>query len=128
MAREVRGVGELAPIDDASRWLAAELDGRVDRKLLEEGATVSAETVVLQLSNPDVEQAAVAADLALEAAEAAYASLEATLQTELLAGQRVARSANIARVVDPARLKAVVRVPEAQTTDTQSGPPRPKRI
>jgi HlyD family secretion protein len=85
MIRELQGVGELVPDDDASRWVAADLDGRVDRKLLEEGARVHPDTVLLQLSNPDVEQAAVAADLALEAAESAYASLEETLQSELLA-------------------------------------------
>ena len=87
LAREVHGVGELVPDDDASRWAAAEVDGRVDRKLLEAGAIVTADTVLMQLSNPDVEQAAVAADLALDAAVAAYSSLEASLNTELLALQ-----------------------------------------
>lgn len=85
LARELRGVGELVPNDDASRWVSAELDGRVDRKLFERGARVSADTVILQLSNRDVEQAAVEARLELQGAEAAYASLEAALRTELLA-------------------------------------------
>src|SRR5262245_65420289 len=66
MVRELQGVGELVPEDDASRWVSAELDGRVDRKRLEEGAAVGPDTVLLQLSNPDVEQAAVAADLRSE--------------------------------------------------------------
>jgi HlyD family secretion protein len=226
LPRELRGVGELVPQDDASRWISAELDGRVDRKLLERGALVKPDTVILQLSNRDVEQAAVEARLELEAAEAAYSSLEAALQTDLLAlrsqsaainaeqdevalqaevdsklardgllaeltsrqsevrkaslvsrakleqdrvkntessvatrlatqraeverrrtlaqlkqhdlesmtvragmsgvmqeivvevGQRMPRNANLARVVDPSRLKAVIRVPEAQTHD-----------
>src|SRR3990170_137904 len=85
MTRELQGVGELVPDDDASRWVAADLEGLVDRKLLEEGARVRPDTVLLQLSNPDVEQAAVTADLALQAAEAALASLEESLQGELLA-------------------------------------------
>lgn len=83
--RELRGVGELAPQDDASRWVSAELDGRVDRKLLERGAAVTPETVILQLSNRDVEQAAQEARLELQGAEAAYTSLEAALQSEVLA-------------------------------------------
>lgn len=87
LARELRGVGELVPNDDASRWVSAELDGRVDKKLLERGASVSSDTVIFQLSNRDVEQAAVEARLELEGAEAAYASLEAALRTELLALQ-----------------------------------------
>jgi HlyD family secretion protein len=90
IARELHGVGELVPDDDASRWAAADVDGRVERKLLESGALVQADTVLMQLSNPDVEQAAVAADLALEAAIASYSSLQATLQTELLALQSAA--------------------------------------
>jgi len=85
MTRELRAVGTLVSEDDATLWLAAELDGRVDRKFLDAGAIVTPETVILQLSNPDVEQAAVAADLALQAAEAAQASLDATLHIELLA-------------------------------------------
>src|SRR4051812_20387101 len=85
LSRELRGVGELVPDDDASRWAAADVDGRVERKMLESGALVRADTVLMQLSNPDVEQAAVAADLALQAATSAYASLRASLQTELLA-------------------------------------------
>jgi HlyD family secretion protein len=84
MTREIRAVGTLVSEDDALLWLAAEVDGRVDRKLLNEGAIVTPETVILQLSNPDVEQEAVAADLALQAAEAAYAGLDAQLRTELL--------------------------------------------
>lgn len=85
LTREIHGVGELIPDDDASRWASADVEGRVERKMLEAGALVRADTVLMQLSNPDVEQAAVAADLALEAAEAGYTSLDATLKTELLA-------------------------------------------
>jgi HlyD family secretion protein len=85
MSREIRAVGTLVSEDDASLWLAAEVDVRVDRKLLNAGASVTPETVILKLSNPDVEQSAIAADLALQAAQAAYASLEATLQNELYA-------------------------------------------
>jgi HlyD family secretion protein len=201
----------------------------VDRKLLNAGASVTPDTIILKLSNPDVEQSALAADLALQAAQAAYASLEATLQNELYAlkasaariegeranaqlqaeaeaslvkdgiiphikskqstinaeslatmskleqdrvrinertlearlsvqraevssrrtyaalkrrdlasltvragmsgvlqevvvetGQRVPRSTNLARVVDPTRLKAVLRIPEAQTADLRA--------
>src|SRR5688572_23291487 len=66
ISRELHGVGELVPDDDAARWAAADVEGRVERKLLESGATVKAGTVLLELSDPDVEQAAVTAGLALE--------------------------------------------------------------
>jgi HlyD family secretion protein len=106
LPRELRGVGELAPQDDASRWISAELDGRVDRKLLERGALVKPDTVILQLSNRDVEQAAVEAKLGLEAAEAAYSSLQAALQTDLLALR--SQSAAIDAEQDQAALQAEV--------------------
>jgi HlyD family secretion protein len=230
MKREIRAVGTLVSEDDASLWLSAEVDVRVDRRLLDEGTSVTADTVILQLSNPDVEQASISADLALQAAQASYSSLEATLQNELFAlragaarvdgeraaaqlqaeaeaslvkdgiipkiksqqsaiqaeslttmfkletdrvrmsektldarlavqraevasrktfaalkrrdlqsltvragmngvlqqvvvnaGQRVPRSTNLARVVDPKRLKAQLRIPEAQTADLRAG-------
>src|SRR3954465_4762840 len=230
ISRELHGVGELVPDDDAARWASADVDGRVERKLLESGAMVKAGTVLLELADPDVAQAAVTADLALEQALSAYTSLEASLEAELLSlrsaaaaveseraqavlqarvdatlankgllaevaadqstvraealtvrarleqnrvtaleqsqktrlaaqqsevknhrtvadlkhrdlaaltvragidgvlqdviveiGQRVARGANLARVIDPARLKARIRVPEAQTTGLQTG-------
>ncbi len=82
MVLEVRGVGELVP--DDFLWLAAETDGRVERVLLRGGALVGPDTVILELSDPETEQAAVAAALALQAAEAAYASLEAGLRNETL--------------------------------------------
>src|SRR5262249_48766828 len=71
-------------------------------KLLESGATVKAGTVLLELTDPDVEQAAVAADLALEQALSAYTSLEASLDAELMA----LRSAVAA--VDSERAQAVL--------------------
>jgi len=230
ISRELHGVGELVPDDDAARWASADVAGRVERKRLESGAIVKAGTVLLELADPDVEQAAVAADLDLEQAQSAYTSLEASLDAELLAlrsaaaaveseraqavlqarvdatlakkgllsevtaeqstvradalterarlernrvtaleqsqktrlvaqqsevkshrtvaelkhrdlaamtvragidgvlqdvvvevGQRVTRGTNLARVIDPARLKARLRVPEAQTTGLQPG-------
>jgi multidrug resistance efflux pump len=230
ISRELHGVGELAPDDDAARWASADVDGRVEQKLLESGAAVKADTVLMRLADPDVAQAAVTADLALEQALSEYTSLEASLEAELLSlrstvaaveseraqavlqarvdatlagkgllsevtaeqstvradaltertrleqnrlaaleqsqktrlaaqqsevknhrtvadlkrrdlealtvragidgvlqdvvvevGQRITRGANLARVIDPSRLKARIRVPEAQTTGLQLG-------
>jgi hypothetical protein len=54
--RQVRGVGTLVPED--TRWLPATTEGRVERILLRPGATVAADSVILVLSNPQVEQEA----------------------------------------------------------------------
>ena len=51
-ARQVPGLGTLVPED--TRWLPATTNGRVERILLRPGATVQAESVILELSNPQV--------------------------------------------------------------------------
>ena len=83
--RQVRGLGTLVPED--TRWLPANTDGRVERILLRPGAEVDGRSVVLELSNPQVEQEALNARLALQSAEAALANLRVQLDNELLAQQ-----------------------------------------
>lgn len=61
MLREVRGVGVLVP--DEIRWITALTDGRVERVLVRPGAAVASDTVLLELSNPQTEQAALNAEL-----------------------------------------------------------------
>lgn len=80
--RQVRGLGTLVPED--TRWLPATTDGRVERILLRPGASVRPETVILELSNPQVEQEALNARLALQSAEAALENLRVQLQNDLL--------------------------------------------
>src|SRR5712691_2545737 len=85
MVRQVRGLGTLVPED--TRWLPATTLGRVERIVLRPGAEVHAGSVILELSNPQVEQEAINARLALQAAEANLANLRVQLQNELLAQQ-----------------------------------------
>jgi HlyD family secretion protein len=80
--REVPGLGTLVPED--TRWLPATTNGRVERILLRPGAVVRAESVILVLSNPEVEQQTLTAQLALQAAEATLENLRAQLQNDLL--------------------------------------------
>lgn len=87
MIRQVRGVGVLVP--DDIRWITALTDGRVERVLVQPGTAVAVETVLLDLSNPQTEQAALTADLDLRTALAQYQVLKADLARDLLA-QRVA--------------------------------------
>ena len=85
LVRQVRGLGTLVPED--TRWLPANTDGRVERILLRPGANVGAESVVLELSNPQVEQEALNARLAVQSAEAALENLRVQLQNDLLTQQ-----------------------------------------
>ena len=54
MLRQVRGSGTLVPED--IRWLPAQTSGRVERILLRSGAQVTPDSVILELSNPELTQ------------------------------------------------------------------------
>ena len=100
--RQVRGVGTLVPED--TRWLPATTEGRVERILLRPGATVAADSVILVLTNPQVEQEALNARLALQSARAGLDNLRAQLQSDLLTQQ--AQAAAIQSDFEQARLEA----------------------
>ena len=83
--RQVRGLGTLVPED--TRWLPSQTEGRVERILLRPGAQVGPNSVILELSNPQVEQEAVNAKLALQSAEATLENLRVKLQSDFLTQQ-----------------------------------------
>ena len=83
--REVRGTGTLVPED--LRWIPAVSEGRVERIRLFPGAPVTPDTVILELSNPALDQAVRDAALQVRAAEAQLATRRAELETALLATQ-----------------------------------------
>lgn len=91
MLRQVRGLGTLVP--EEIRWIAARTQGRVDKIILRPGAQVTTESVILMLTNPDVEQAAANAESQLKAAEAELLNLKVTLQSGVLQAESIAASA-----------------------------------
>src|SRR5688500_14973909 len=90
MVREVLGQGTLVP--EEIRWIAAKTSARVERVLVKPGATVQADTVILELSNSDLELAALEADRQLAQAQAEVANLAATLNSQRLAQESVIAS------------------------------------
>src|SRR4029077_15697728 len=56
MVREVRGLGTLVP--EEIRWIPANTEGRVEKIVVRPGTQVKADTVILELSSPELEQAA----------------------------------------------------------------------
>jgi HlyD family secretion protein len=82
MVRQVRGLGTLVPEDIS--WIAANTEGRVDKIIVRPGAIVKPDTVILEMTSPELEQAAHDAELAAKGAEAEFTSLKATLQREVL--------------------------------------------
>ena len=90
MVRDVRGLGTLVPED--IRWIPATTQGRVERILLRPGTQVKPESVILELSNPQLEQELVNAELQLQSAEASLANLRVQVQNELLSQRATAAS------------------------------------
>jgi HlyD family secretion protein len=84
MLRQVRGIGTLVPIPEDIRLIPAETDVRVERILQLPGTPVQADTVIMELSNPQVQQEAVSADLDLKSAEAEYLNTKAKVNSDLL--------------------------------------------
>ncbi len=82
MLREVRGPGTLVPKE--IRWIAAETNARVERIVVKPGALVEPDTVVVELSNPEVEDQLLAAKSALAAAQADYTAKQVTLESQAL--------------------------------------------
>ncbi|HEV7587900.1 MAG TPA: HlyD family efflux transporter periplasmic adaptor subunit [Longimicrobium sp.] len=82
MARQVRGPGTLVAED--IRWISAVTQGRVESKLVQPGTAVAVGTVLLTLSNPDVERQALEAQRQLTAAQAELTTLRSNLQNQLL--------------------------------------------
>jgi len=83
MICQVRGLGTLIPED--VNWIQAQFDGHVDKILKQPGMNVSANDVVIVLSNPDMSLASDNAEWQLKAAEANYRDLKVRLQTQQLA-------------------------------------------
>ena len=91
MLRAVRGSGTLVPED--IRWIPAQTQGRVERIVLRPGAQVGPDTVILELSNPELEQSVRDAQLAYQSAQAAFTNRKAELERSLLS-----QEANVANI------------------------------
>jgi multidrug resistance efflux pump len=80
MLRQVKGAGTLVP--EHIRWLTADTAGRVERIHVRPGAPVQPDTLLLELSNPDVQLQALEAERQLASAEAELIALRTQLETQ----------------------------------------------
>lgn len=80
MLRDVHGTGTLVAED--IRVIAASTAGRVERVLVHPGTAVNPHTVLVELSNPELQQSAVDAEYQLRAAEAEQKNLKVRLESE----------------------------------------------
>ncbi|MCP4712533.1 MAG: HlyD family efflux transporter periplasmic adaptor subunit [Planctomycetes bacterium] len=82
MLRQVGGVGKL--VSEDILWVPSEVKGRVSRILVEPGTEVQVYTVIMELTNPELELELLDAESKLNSAQARLDAREASLQTQLL--------------------------------------------
>jgi HlyD family secretion protein len=102
MLRNVRGLGTLVP--EEILWIPATTDGRVEQRLALPGIWLKPDTVILVLSNPELQQATLDAEWKLKGAEAESANLRVKLQSDRLNQQ--AQAATVRSDYHQAKLQA----------------------
>jgi multidrug resistance efflux pump len=94
LLREVSGNGTLVP--ENIRWISAVTSGRVEQILVRPGATVQPNTVLMVLTNPDVQMEQLNAQRQLSAEEAALVNLRTSLETQRLQQEAAVSNAKAA--------------------------------
>jgi HlyD family secretion protein len=102
MVRDVRGLGTLVP--EETLLIPANSDGRIDKIILRPGTSVKPDSIILTMSNPELQTALLDADYAVKQAEAAYTDLRVTLEKQGLDLQ--ATAAQVSSDWHSAQLKA----------------------
>ena len=87
MLIQVSGPGNLVP--EQIRWIPAQVQGRVERKLVQPGTDVTASTILVELSNPDVQLELLESERQLSAAQQQLVTLRSNLQTQRIDQQGV---------------------------------------
>ncbi len=82
MVRNVRGIGTLVP--EEIRWIPAVTNGRIEKRHVKPGATVKTDTIIIEMSNPELERDALDALNQLRGAEAELANQKVQLQSSRL--------------------------------------------
>jgi len=82
--RQVRGIGSLVPSQESVLQIPAETEATIIRIRMLPGSLVNADSILVEMSDPTVEQAAVDAHLQWKAAEAEYQSQRMKLESDLM--------------------------------------------
>lgn len=82
MIRNVKGLGTLIPEEIV--WIPATTSGRIDKRLAQPGTEVGPDTILFEMSNPELQQQLLDSELQLKSAEAAYINRKVDLETQLL--------------------------------------------
>jgi multidrug resistance efflux pump len=94
LVREVHGSGTLVP--ENQRFVSAVTAGRVERVLMRAGATVDENTLLVELSNPDVQLEALDSERQYKLAEAELSSIRSSLESAKLSQEGTTSSSRTA--------------------------------
>src|SRR6266404_3686206 len=90
LLRAVHGVGTLVPED--IQWIPALNTARVSKIVLHPGAIVKTNSIILELTNPELQRDTLDAEYQLKAAEAQFQSVKAQMGSDIL-NQKAAAAA-----------------------------------
>src|SRR6266700_3195228 len=124
MLREVRGLGTLVP--EEIRWIPAQTDSRVERWVLRPGAIVKPDSIKARLAaqQAKIDEQKALYQLKKSQVDALHvrAGINGVLQlVPVDVGQHVTPGTNLARVADPKKLKAEIKIAETQAKDVTIG-------
>jgi HlyD family secretion protein len=94
MVVQVRGLGTLVPREDSIQLIPAQTDATIVRIRVLPGTTVTPDTILMDMTDPQLQQEVLNAQSALRGAEADYKSLQATLQSTLMDKRTAAAQVN----------------------------------
>lgn len=84
LLRQVRGIGTLVPREDRIRLIPAETEATITRIMVLPGAHVQPDTVLMEMTDPLLQQELLTAQLDVQAAQVDYRNLQAKLQSDLM--------------------------------------------
>jgi len=94
MVVQVRGLGTLVPREDAIRQIPAQTEATVVRILTLPGSIVKPDTILMELSDPQLSQEAIDAELSLKEARADLSNIQVKVQSDLMAQKSAAATVN----------------------------------
>jgi multidrug efflux pump subunit AcrA (membrane-fusion protein) len=94
MVVQVRGLGTLVPREDAIRQIPAQTEATVVRIRTLPGSIVKPDTILMELSDPQLSQEAIDAELSLKEARADLSNVQVKVQSDLMGQKSAAATVN----------------------------------
>jgi HlyD family secretion protein len=94
MVVQVRGLGTLVPSEESIRLIPAQTEATVTRIRVLPGTKVAPDTILMDLTDPQLDQELLTAQLQLKSDQVAYHNLQTTLQSALMDKKATAATVN----------------------------------